>query len=79
MIKEYDLREELDEVVQDIANFEDNPRTWLRWVVYFLSQMEKLAMDVNPTHQALYDEMLSSLQDTVRNRRRTGGWSGTYR
>ena len=79
MIKEYDLREEIDEIVQDIATVEDNPRTWLRWAVYFLSQLEQQAMDVNPTHQALYDEMLSSLQDTVRNRRRTGGWDSPYR
>lgn len=79
MIKEYDLREELDNVVKDITLYEDNPSTWLRWILYFLSELDKQAMDVNPTHQSLYDEMLSSLQDSIRNRRRTGGWGSTYR
>jgi hypothetical protein len=74
MIKEYDLQEEIDQVAMDISVFESNPTTWLRWVVYFLSRLEKQALDVNPTHQVLYDNMLSMLQDTVRNRRRTGGW-----
>jgi hypothetical protein len=36
--------------------------------------MDDKAMDVDPANQRRYEEMLSSLQDNIHNRRRTGGW-----
>jgi len=74
MIKEYDLREELDQATMHITEFSGNPSTWQTWIVYFLKSLEQRAMDVNPTHQDLYDDLLSRLQDTIHQRRRTGGW-----
>jgi len=74
MIKEYDLRDELDQVTMQIAEFSGNPSTWQMWIVYFLKSLEQRAMDVNPSHQELYDDLLSRLQDTIHQRRRTGGW-----
>ena len=56
MIKEYDLREELDEVTAHIAEFSGNPTTWQNWILIFLKGLEKQAMDVNPSHQDLYDD-----------------------
>jgi len=51
-----------------------NPRTWLSWMVYLLGRLEQQATDENPSHKDLYKDMLSALQDAIRNRLRTGGW-----
>ena len=74
MIKEYELREELDQAAKDIARFSGNPATWQTWVQYLLRGLEQQAMDVNPTHQEYYDDMLSLLQDIIHQRLKTGGW-----
>ena len=37
MSKEDDVREILNEAVQEIAQAQNNPRTWLSWIVYLLS------------------------------------------
>jgi hypothetical protein len=74
MIKEYDLRAELDSVAKDIADFSSNPNTWSTWILYLLNNLEQQALDVNPSHQEYYEDMLSLLQDLIRNRLRTGGW-----
>jgi hypothetical protein len=34
MSKEDDVREILNEAVQEIAQAQNNPRTWLSWIVY---------------------------------------------
>jgi hypothetical protein len=74
MVKEYEVRETLEEASELISTLSGNPTSWLSWVVYFLGQLERQAMDVNPTHQQRYEEMLSMLQDSIHSRRRTGGW-----
>jgi hypothetical protein len=74
MVKEYEVREILEEASDLIAKLSGNPTTWLSWVTYFLGQLEGQAMDVNPSHQQRYEEMLSMLQDSIHSRRRTGGW-----
>ncbi len=74
MVKDYEIRESIDELMKDISAYSDNPSTWLQWIIYLLRQMEQRAMDVNPSHQELYDSMLSNLQDSLRNRQKTGGW-----
>lgn len=73
-IKDYELRDELDGVAADISRYSSNPTTWQTWIKYLLQELEQKAMDVNPSHQEYYEDMLSLLQDTLRNRLRTGGW-----
>ena len=74
MVKEYELRDELDRVAADIADFNRNPSSWQTWVQYLLRSLESKSRDVNPAYQENYEDMLSLLQDTIRLRLRTGGW-----
>ena len=73
-IKDYELRDELERIAVDIARYSSNPTTWQTWIKYLLQELEQNAMDVNPSHQEYYEDMLSLLQDTIRNRLKTGGW-----
>ena len=74
MSKEDELREILNEAVKQISEAQSNPRTWLPWVVHFLARLEEKATNENPAYKESYLEMLSALQDELRNRSRTGGW-----
>ncbi len=74
MSKEDELREILNETVKSISDTQSNPRTWLAWVVYLLARLEEKATNENPAYKESFLEMLSALQDEIRNRVRTGGW-----
>lgn len=74
MSKEDELRDVLNEAVTSISSAQSNPRTWLAWVVYLLARLEEKATNENPTHKESFVDMLSALQDEIRNRQRTGGW-----
>ena len=74
MIKEDDLRETLNLTARNMADLESNPRTWLSWMVYFLARLEERTT-ASPADKDSYLEMLSALEDEIRNRRRTGGWN----
>ncbi len=74
MSKEDELREILNETVKSISDTQSNPRTWLAWVVYLLARLEEKATNENPAYKESFLEMLSALQDEIRNRIRTGGW-----
>lgn len=74
MSKEDDIRDVLNEAVKTISGAQDNPRTWLAWVVHLLALLEAKATNENPASKEAYVEMLSALQDAIRNRQRTGGW-----
>ena len=74
MIKEDDLREALNNIADDMVDLESNPRTWLSWMVYLLARLEEKST-VNPSDKEAFLEMLSALQDEIRNRMRTGGWN----
>jgi hypothetical protein len=75
MSKEDAIREFLDDAVKEITQADDNPRTWLSWVVYLLSKLEEKVTQQGPVNRASYVEMLDALQDEIRNRQRTGGWN----
>lgn len=75
MIKEDELRDILNELAKDIPEMESNPRTWLSWIVYLLARLEEQATKLGPANRDSYMEMLSALQDEIRNRTRTGGWN----
>ena len=75
MSKEDDVRQILNEAVQEIAQVQNNPRTWLSWVVYLLARLEDQAAKSSPANRESYMEMLAALQSEIRNRTRTGGWN----
>ncbi len=75
MSKEDDIREILNEAVQEIAQAQTNPRTWLSWVVYLLARLEDQAAKSSTAYRDSYMEMLAALQSEIRNRTRTGGWN----
>jgi hypothetical protein len=70
---EDDLRDILDKTALEIAEMSNNPRTWQSWMVYLLGRLESEAMK-NSAYMESFKEMLSSLQDELRNRLKTGGW-----
>lgn len=70
---EDELRDVLNQTAQEISRLYGNPRTWQSWMVYVLEQLEKQATRY-PADMDSFQEMLSALQDEIRNRLRTGGW-----
>lgn len=74
MSKEDELREVLNEAVKSISAAQTNPRTWLPWIIYLLARLEERATNENPAYRESFLDMLSALQDEIRNRTRTGGW-----
>ena len=74
MSKEDGLREVLRDAAEEISSVQGNPRTWLSWVVFLLARLEEQAVNENPAGKESYLDMLSALQDEIRNRVRTGGW-----
>jgi hypothetical protein len=75
MSKEDDVRQILNEAVQEIAGTQSNPRTWLSWIVYLLRSLEDQAAKGSTANRESYVEMLAALQNEIRNRNRTGGWN----
>jgi hypothetical protein len=74
MSRDDELRELLDKTAGEIKRLSSNPRTWHSWMVYLLASLEKQATDINPADKDKFKEMLSALQESIRNRFRTGGW-----
>jgi hypothetical protein len=72
-VNENDLRDVLDKTALEIAQTSSNPRTWQSWMIYLLERLESHATQ-NAAYMESYKEMLSSLQDELRNRLKTGGW-----
>ena len=75
MSKEDNIREILNEAVEEIVEVQSNPRSWLSWLVYFLAHLEEHATQTGAANRESYMEMLAALQDEIRNRTRTGGWN----
>lgn len=75
MSKEDNIRDILNEAVQEIVDAQSNPRSWLSWMVYLLARLEDQASRESPTSRESFLEMLAALQDEIRNRKRTGGWN----
>ena len=75
MSKEDNIRDILNEAVQEIVDAQSNPRSWLSWMVYLLARLEDQASRESPTSRESFLEMLAALQDEIWNRKRTGGWN----
>ena len=71
---EDELQDVLKETAIEISRMYDNPRSWLSWMTYLLERLEEQANRRNPANIETFKEMLSALQDELRNRLRTGGW-----
>jgi hypothetical protein len=71
---EDELRDVLNETAQEMARMVGNPRSWHSWVTYLLERLEEQALRRNAGDSDNFKEMLSALQDEIRNRLRTGGW-----
>lgn len=74
MSEEDELKDWLDRTAKEIANKYPNSRTWLSWVLYLLNALEQQARDEDSMNTRAFREMLEALQDSLRNRLRTGGW-----
>jgi hypothetical protein len=74
MSKEDELRDVLKGAVNSISAAQSNPRTWLAWIVYLLARLEEKATNENPADKESFIDMLSALQNEIRNRTQTGGW-----
>lgn len=74
MVKEYELNAAIENVAKEMHEFNSNPITWLKWIVFFLDQLEDQSMDVNPYNHEHYAEMIANLQDAIHNRLETGNW-----
>lgn len=75
MSKEDDIREVLNQAVKIISEVQDNPRTWQSWMVYLLGQLEVEASRGSSANKESFVDMLSALQNAIRNRMQTGGWN----
>ena len=74
MSREDDLRDSIKITAKELYDFDKNPISWTSWITYLFKELENLSMDVNPLHQDIYEDLLSMVQDLIRERRRTGGW-----
>lgn len=72
MSRDDELKEILDSTAKDISRLSSNPRTWLSWIVYLLTRLEKEAFSGSMGSKDEYKAMLSALQDSIRNYFRTG-------
>ena len=73
MSREDELRDILNDTAKEISRTQSKPRTWVSWMVYLLGQLEQEAAIQN-SDKTSFSEMLSALQDVIRNRQKTGGW-----
>lgn len=71
---EQELRLKLKETAHAIAELDENPSTWMNWLVILLRNLQDEAMTADPLYQDIYREMLVYLQGVIRTRLNTGGW-----
>ncbi len=74
MSQEDELRDVLNKAAKEISETQSNPRAWQSWMVYLLGRLEDEATKAGAASRESFIDMLSALQDALRNRQRTGGW-----
>jgi hypothetical protein len=74
MRSEDELRDLLVETAREIAEFSDNPRSWLTWITFLMDQLDQQATNTGSMYQEIYQDLLYALQAAIRNRLSTGGW-----
>ena len=74
MGREDDIRDAINRAVAEFSHYDTNPIAWQSWIVYLLESLQEKAMDTNPIHQEVYEDMLEMLLDQIRTRLRNGAW-----
>jgi hypothetical protein len=74
MVRDYDVRAELDSVAKQIHDYDPNPITWMSWMKYLLIKLEEQSKDQDAANQQRYVEMIAQLRDAIYGRQQTGGW-----
>ena len=74
MGREDDIRDAINCAVAEFSHYDTNPIAWQSWIVYLLESLQEKAMDTNPIHQEVYEDMLEMLLDQIRTRLRNGAW-----
>jgi hypothetical protein len=75
MVKELvDLRDELDEVANDIAAVEADPSQWDIPLLYLFETMEVMAMGNGPSHPAAYRAMVEKVRNGLSDWLEQGSW-----
>jgi hypothetical protein len=74
MVRDYELREMLKEVAQQIHEYNANPSTWLTWLTFLLDQLENQSRDVDASNHERFMEMIEKLKDAVHTRKIRGAW-----
>jgi hypothetical protein len=75
MVKELvDLRDELDEVANNIAEVESDPTQWDMPLLYLFETMEVLAMGSDRPHPQAYNTMIEKVIDGLSDRLEEGSW-----
>jgi hypothetical protein len=69
-----DLRDELDEVANDIAEVESDPAQWDIPLLYLFETMEVLAMGSDRRHPHAYNTMIEKVIDGLSDRLERGTW-----
>lgn len=72
MSKEDELRELLDELVEDVLFLKPYPDEWLEWVVYILKRLDQTSTHVGDLKE--YQAFLVHLREECQVRVRTGEW-----
>lgn len=74
MSADEELREILENTARDLSRLSSNPRTWLSWLVYLLTCLQKEALGKSVGSTEAFREMLAALQEAIRNYFRTGSF-----
>jgi hypothetical protein len=70
---EDELREVMGQMAKDLAETYSNPSSWGTWLVFLFERLEAQAA-VSPSGKEAFRDLLSYVQESIRNRVRTGGW-----
>lgn len=69
-----ELKLNLDEVANQIADEVQDISRWEAWIVYLLADFELQAASLDPEHPKAYRTMLERLREDIDDRLRRGEW-----
>lgn len=69
-----ELKMNLDEIANQIADEVHEIARWEAWIVYLLADFELQAASLDPEHPKGYRMMLERLREDIDNRLRRGEW-----
>ncbi|HEY5572473.1 MAG TPA: hypothetical protein VIK64_05595 [Anaerolineales bacterium] len=69
-----ELKMDLDEIANQIADEVQEIARWEAWIVYLLEDFELQAASLDPEHPKGYRVMLERLREEIDGRLRRGAW-----